>query len=541
MKSKIFSQLVIIVWLLSTQHLHAESFFFYIQFTDKNNTPYSLHRPHEFLSERSINRRSAANIKVDSTDLPVNQAYIEQVLIPGVTLHLRTRWMNGVTVITSDSALLGKIRQLPFVSFAQYTGKTSQFMPQPSARVKLNTEILSYGLGHDQIKQLNGHVLHQEGFTGAGILIGVLDAGFLNTNTSPAFDSLRIQNRLVGAKNFVDRNTDTYTQHQHGTLVLSTMAANMPGLYIGTAPHASYLLIQTEYAPTEYLSEVDFWVAGIEYADSVGVDVVNSSLGYTQFDDESMNYTYADMNGTVSRASRAAAMAARKGILVCNSAGNSGHTMWKYIGAPADADGILAVGAVSSTGTASLFTSFGPSSDGRVKPDVSARGTSTALVSVTGSLTSSSGTSFSSPLIAGLAACLLQYAYNELSIFPGIAAIREAVIASSCHFLYPDERLGYGIPDFGRAMQILRTITQNTTANATEGLSFKTGDNHLIVSANAKNILQQHLKIFCVSGRLIFNLEFLPNENRNIHLNPGIYIYQYSDGIEIKSGKFIIP
>ncbi len=520
---------------------NAESYYFYVQFTDKNDTPYSLQRPEEFLSERAINRRNAANILPDSTDLPVNPTYIEQVLIPGVVLHSRTRWLNGATVVTGDSALMSQIRQLPFVQFVQYTGKMSSLQLTPIARAKFKTDTLNYGDTNDQIRQLNGEALHQAGFTGSGIMIGVLDAGYLNTNNIAAFDSLRLQNRLVGAVNIVQPEIDTYTQHEHGTLVLSTMAAIIPELYIGTAPHASYLLIQTEYAPTEYLKEEDFWVAGIEYADSVGVDVVNSSLGYTQFDDASMNYSYADMNGTVSRSSRAAAMAAKKGILVSNSAGNSGSLTWKYIGAPADADGILAVGAVTSTGFASPFTSFGPTSDGRVKPDVSARGSTTSLVNTSGSLSFRNGTSFSSPLIAGLAACFLQYAYSELSSFPGVAAIREAIIASSSHFSEPDERLGYGIPDFGKAMQLLTMSSQVAKTTRTTGLSFEVQQNRLTVTSTLSTASRSQLKVFDASGRLISNLEIGPTEQRTLYLNSGIYIYHFSGGEGIETGKIIIP
>jgi len=531
------------VMLVFAQLTMADLYYFYVQLSDKNNSPYSLQLPGEFLSARAISRRALTNIPVDSSDFPVNPAYVQELLIPGISLHSTSRWLNGVTVITVDSALMSQVRALPFVSWVQYTGKKPSVQPAPRKKSKFESTELNYGTADTQITQLNGNVLHESGYTGEGVLIGVLDAGFLNIHTNPAFDSLRLQNRLVGVKNIVDPGVDVNTQHQHGTLVLSVMAGNLPEVYLGTAPHASYLLIQTEYDPTEYLCEVDFWVAGIEYADSAGVDVVNSSLGYTQFDDATMNYRYADMNGKVSRASRAAAMAAQKGILVCNSLGNSGSSPWKYLGAPADADGILAVGAVTSSGLVSSFSSFGPASDGRVKPDVTARGSITALVSTSGSAVFGNGTSFSSPIVAGLAACFLQFAREQSGFNPTTAAIRDLIIASSSRYLTPDDRFGYGLPDFEKAMQLLQTSNIKPINAKSSGIIFSTSAGVLNIRNDESISLNEiaNVLIYNISGLKIAEVSLNTAETLNIHMNSGVYLYQIRSALDINSGKLIIP
>jgi hypothetical protein len=348
---------------------------------------------------------------------------------------------------------MSQVRNFPFVKWVQYTGKID-VSSSVSKKVKTEPIQFDYGNAATQINQIKGSRLHNFGFTGKDIHIGVLDAGFMNVNTNPGFDSLRMQGRLLGTKDIIFNGNNVFAEDAHGAYVLSIMAGNLPGQYLGTAPHASYWLIRTEYAPTEYLSEVDFWVSGIEFADSVGVDIVNSSLGYTFFDDPTMSFTYADMNGKVSRASRAATIASAKGIVVCNSAGNDGNKTWKYIGSPADAENIIAVGAVTSMGNPSDFTSYGPSSDNRVKPDVSAMGTSTAIINLTGGVSTGNGTSFSSPVIAGMLACLLQRykgSVPSLIIEDLIGALKR-----SCHlYQNPSELLGYGIPNFESAEHFL--------------------------------------------------------------------------------------
>lgn len=448
MKKNLFRTTLTLLILSGSTLLPADDYYFFIRFTDKNNSPYTLENPGLYLSERALLRRAIYKIRPDSTDLPVNPTYINQVQSAGVSVHSSSKWLNGITVYTSDSSLMSRIRQLSFVDYIQYTGLRSQTSPS-LFRSKTNINFTDYGSALAQINQLKGTYLHQQGARGKGILIAVLDAGFKDVDTNPGFDSLRHTNRLIGCMSVVDRTTDVYREDQHGALVLSAMAGNLPGKYIGTAPEASYYLIQTEYVPTEYLVETDFWVRGAEVADSIGADVINSSLGYSEFDDTAMNFSYADMNGRVARSSIAAEIAAQKGIIVCNSMGNSGNLSWKYLSSPADAYSVISIGSVDIAGNSSYFSSYGPASDGRIKPEVSATGTRTALIGTGGSVVYSNGTSFSSPLMAGMTACYLQFVREqnqEMSIDQLISNITKTAHLSN----NPHPQAGYGIPDFSK-------------------------------------------------------------------------------------------
>jgi len=443
-------RLITVLLLILSSFLTIEAqtqYFFFVQFCNKNNTTYSLQRPAEFLSTRAIERRTSFNIALDSTDLPVNQTYINQISALGIKVHSRSKWMNGVTVMLNDTGMMHLVRELNFVKHTQYTGKMTMTPASIIQKSKSQENDFNYGNAATQINQLNGTTLHRNGFRGQGIQIGILDAGFRNVDVNRGFDSLRLQGRLLGTKDIILPGNNVFAEDTHGAQVLSTMAGNIDGQYLGTAPKASYWLIRTEYDPAEYLNETDFWVSGIEFADSAGVDVVNSSLGYTTFNDPAMNYTYNDMNGKVSRASRAATMAVEKGIIVCNSAGNEGGKLWNYIGVPADADKIFTVGSVTSTNAPSSFSSFGPSADNRVKPDVCAMGTLSSVIFTEGAITTNNGTSFSSPIMAGMLACLLQR-YKAYDPNPDMYIFYRAVIESGNNYSAPTPQSGYGIPDF---------------------------------------------------------------------------------------------
>ena len=315
-----------------------------------------------------------------------------------------------------------------------------------------------YGNSLSQLTQLNGQYLHQQGFRGKGIQIAILDAGFLNANTIAAFDSLRNSNRILGTRDFVDPKADIYKQNYHGMSVLSCMGGNVPGDLKGTAHDASFYLIRSEDAATEYLIEEDNWVAAAEYADSLGVDIINSSLGYYEFDDPNMNHTYADMNGKTTRVTRGANMAFQKGILVFSSAGNEGNNSWEHIIAPSDGENVIGVGAVDKKGIRATFSSVGPAYNGAVKPNVAATGAGTTLVLNSGFIGNANGTSFSSPVLAGLGACLLQ-ANPEATA----KQIKLAIEKSANQYDKPDSLLGFGIPDFEKADKYLKIISATYT------------------------------------------------------------------------------
>ena len=519
------------------------NYYFYVQFANKNNSPYSLSNPSAYLSSRAIARRVTFSIPVDSTDLPVNPAYVSQIENLGVHVHCASKWMNGVTVKLTDSTKMSQVRALPFVKFVQYTGLLVGPALAPPLKAPKNELTLNYGIAAGQITQLNGTHLHDEGFRGKGIQIGVIDAGFTNVDINPAFDSLRLQGRLLGTKDIINPNSNIYTEDAHGAMVLSTMTGNMPGQFLGTAPDASFWLIRTEYSPTENKVETDFWCSGIEFADSVGVDIATSSLGYYTFDDPSLNFTYADMNGKVSRASRAATIASKKGIVVLVAAGNEGQTAWKYIGSPADADGIISVGAVTSAGVASSFTSFGPSYDGRVKPEICATGTSSALVSTAGLPSYGSGTSFATPIMAGMMACLLQK-YKSINTNPSVQSLLQSVFKTGNLYNSPTAQMGYGIPDFVAAEQNLFTLNAvSQILNNSFILSYNQIFKTLIIRLPNGNTLQNaSVKIYSVTGRMMVNQSVTdsPIVLRTFNFVPGIYAVCVSENGKTETRKILI-
>ncbi|MBK8497598.1 MAG: S8 family peptidase [Flavobacteriales bacterium] len=427
---------------------------YWVQFTDKDNTPYSLAEPEQFLSERSIERRQSQGIALEVSDLPVDPAYVTIVLgIGDVQLINRSKWFNAITIRSTDATAIDAIGQLPFVSHVRGTRALIGTTPAPE---KFTLEVAApmagprggepadYGASWLQISQMNGHLLHAMDAKGQGMLIGVLDSGFEDADSLPAFDDLRAREGVVLERDMVNHDGDVYDDHWHGRSVLSCMTGILPGFLQGTAPAADYVLLRTEEVASEYIVEEDNWVAGAELADSIGCDVLNTSLGYTEFDDSLQNHAYADLDGTTARISIAASMASQKGMIPVNSAGNSGQSAWHFIGPAADAIDILAVGAVGSFGEHAPFSSWGPSADGRVKPDVCAMGWGAIALRPQGdSIAPLNGTSFSSPILAGLVACLWQL-HPERTGHEVMQAVRE----SASLYFAPNDSMGYGIPNF---------------------------------------------------------------------------------------------
>lgn len=457
MKTKLLLLLVIVMngYLLWGQVPVKDTY--WVKLTDKKGTPYTIRHPEAFLSQRSIDRRHRQQIAVNETDLPVSPVYLDSLKKLGLEIVHSSKWLNGVTVKTSDPNLMRKVSALSFVSGTQLT-KPGNVLK--SAKNKFNEgEVQAdyapshYGRAYKQLSQLNGQYLHNKGFRGKGIQIAVLDAGFWHANEIAAFDSLRSTHRILGTRDFVDPHSDIYQQHYHGMSVLSTMGGNLPGTLVGTAPDASYYLFRSEDDASEYLVEEDNWVAAAELADSVGADVINSSLGYSLFDDSTTNHSYADMNGLKTRVTQGANMAFAKGILVFTSAGNEGRTVWRHIIAPTDAVNVISVAAVDSLGNRAAFSSIGPAYGGAVKPNLAARGRLTYLVTSSGELGFSNGTSFSSPVLAGMGACLMQA--NPRAT---VRQLKQAMEQSGSQYLTPDSLTGYGIPDMEKADSLLKMM-----------------------------------------------------------------------------------
>jgi len=429
---------------------------YWIQFTDKDATPYSLGEPEQFLSARAIQRRLTQGIVIDALDLPVDPVYIAGVLATGnVQLINRSKWFNAITVRTTDEAALDAIAQLPFVSAVRGTRRLSGSVPEVEKFSLLADPPIvarggqpeDYGMSWPQISMHNGQALHAMEAKGQGMLIGVLDSGFDQTDVLSAFDELRAREGIVLTRDMVNHDGDVYSDHWHGRSVLSCMAGILPGYLQGTAPLADYALVRTEEVAFELIIEEDNWVAGAELLDSLGCDVLNTSLGYTTFDDPAHDHAYSDLDGATTRISIAAGIASRKGMIPVQSAGNSGSSAWRFIGAAADAIDILAVGAVGDQGQHAPFSSWGPSADGRVKPDVMALGWGAVGLRVQGdSAGYLNGTSFSGPIMAGLVTCLWQ-------LHPQRTAhdVMDAVRRSAHLWNMPNDSMGYGIPDFLQA------------------------------------------------------------------------------------------
>ncbi|MCU0342053.1 MAG: S8 family peptidase [Spirosomaceae bacterium] len=451
------SLLILLTLLVSTAHAQRVPRYL-VLLKDKTGTPFSIDKPEAFLSKKAIERRQRQNIKITTRDLPVNPTYVNQIRQTGATVWYTSRWLNAV-LVQANATQLTAIRALSFVAGLEFNRPLSNFRvsaenADQSTQQKLGTEgteAFNYGTSLNQNQMLGVDKMHDAGYNGRGLSIAILDAGFRNSNTNRALTSLFSDNRLLTTYDFVQKNTDVFEDDTHGNNVFSIMASFQEGGIIGPAYGASYMLLRTEDAATETRLEEANWLVAAEFADSSGVDIIQSSLGYTTFDTPADNYTYANMNGRTALITRAADWAAAVGIVVVVSAGNDGASSWRYIAAPADADSVLAVAAVNSTRGIATFSSIGPSADGRVKPDVSAQGVATVLANSSGTVTTGNGTSYAAPLIAGLVAAFWQ-AHPYLTAMQVIDCIRKA----GDRYANPTVQFGYGIPTFERAVEVAR-------------------------------------------------------------------------------------
>jgi serine protease AprX len=455
---------------------------------DKNLSPFSLSDPAIYLSEKAIARRARYKIPIDSTDLPVNPQYILEIgKLNNVRILGSSKWLNALIIECNDSISLTRLNSLPYVqSTADIALRTTQSShrkwhnensSRSTKRLSNNSSrvasAMNYGASAEQISIHNGQLLHLLGAKGEGMMIAFMDAGYNEYDKNRFLKSVIEENRIVSARDFYTLDNDV-NDNNHGLLCLSAVAASIPGEYIGSCPNANYLLLRTEDATSEQIIEEYMWGIGAEYADSCGADVLSSSVGYTTFDNPLQNHKYEELDGNTTIVTRMADLAAKKGILVVTSAGNEGLSSWKYIGAPADGDSVFTIGAIDLNKQIAGFSSFGPSSAGSIKPDIVSIGLSTALIGTNQSVIYSSGTSFSTPNIAGLITCLWQ-------LFPDLnnQQIMEFIRKSADRYTNPDERYGYGIPDMVKAMELIlqtkvRSSINRTVCKAT--LSWKSYD-----------------------------------------------------------------
>ena len=426
-----------------------------INLRDKAQTKYSLDRPEEYLSPKALERRARQGIAVDSTDLPVCRTYINKIKETGVRVVVTGKWENFVTVSCNDSTLMDGIAALPFVRSVERVWKAPASAAEPVVDKRdslVNQPTIHpdsiYGTAITQIAMSRGDELHRAGFRGEGMTIAVIDAGYHNVDRITAMRNIRIR----GTRDFVEPGSDIYAKGSHGMMVLSCMAMNKPNVMTGTAPEASYWLLRSEDERSEQPVEQDYWAAAVEFADSVGVDVLNTSLGYYVYDDPTLNLRLRDLDGRHELMSRQASHIADKGMVLVCSAGNAGMEPWKKITTPGDAENVLTVGAIDKRGILAPFSSIGNTQDGRIKPDVVAVGLGSDVMRTNGNTGHANGTSFASPIMCGMVACLWQ-ACPDLTAKEVIELVRRVGDRADC----PDNIYGYGVPDLWKALQEYRS------------------------------------------------------------------------------------
>lgn len=528
---RIFNLLLLSVF-ISTLNAQIAPDKYWVQFTDKNDSPYSINNPDEFLSERALKRRADYNIAIDEYDIPVNPSYIQAVADKGAIILNPSKWLNGVSIQTSSISVVESIESLPFVQkvrvmendvLKQMIKEKSFFANEylsPSNNEKSKSH---YGYAYNQIEQLNGIGLHELGYQGQGMWIGLCDGGYDYTEHHEVFEKMYDDGRLLGTRDYVYKNGNVYTDSSHGTSCLSLMAGNIPDKYVGTAPLASYFLCRTEDVNRENIIEEYNWVSAAEFLDSLGIDVISTSLGYITFDDPQMNHTYADLDGNTSPITVGSEIAASRGILCVVSAGNNGANDFPYISPPSDGENSLTIGAVDAYGEKAYFSSVGPTSDGRVKPDVMAHGHGVTVASPgEGSYYDGSGTSYACPVLAGMATCLWQ-ANKHLPA----SAIRDALRQSSSNYSNPNNDYGYGIPDFMLALQSL-SVDENagSVINPMVSVFPNPSDGNVNITLNFDGKFD--VKIYDQMGKLLYHNDVDKGNEVSLsafvsNLNAGLY------------------
>jgi hypothetical protein len=458
MKNTIFFSLFFLITSIIFSQTPAK---YWVAFKEKDSENYSVKQPEHFLSPHAIEKRAKLGIPVTEADIPVSRKHLATVLMLDSTAVLLTtsKWHNGATFYSEHPDFITLMNNCDIVCYAErtfvckdpeiFTSTNVNYFNDNAPKVNIPND-LDYGYGNSQIWINNVHWLHRLGFKGEGVLMQIQDGGFKNSDSIRHFRQHFQDNRVRGVVNFVQPEKSTFRDGSHGTGVWSCIASCLPGHLIGSAPACNFYLVQTEDPRTEYVIEEDNWVVGLEFADSLGIDILTSSLGYTTFDDSTYSRSYINLDGKTSRASLAADIAVSKGMIVVNSAGNSGRSKWHYIGAPADAEHLLSIGAVNAEGKRAPFSSYGPTYDGRVKPDGAAVGWNTVVALPNDRSLPGSGTSYSAPMFAGMVACLIQ-AFPNKTNFDIINAVRK----SGNQYAAPDSALGYGITDFLKAYNLL--------------------------------------------------------------------------------------
>jgi serine protease AprX len=516
----------------------------WVYLKDKPNSATFLQNPLQMLSQRSLDRRTIQNISLDLKDVPIDVTYYNQLKNNvNITILGKSKWLNAVHIQGVASAIKALLNTYSFIESIEFADKSlnpnaknigKKIIAAHQNKFSETSTDFNYGNAENQIKMLKGDFLHQQSFTGEGIQIAIIDAGFPNVNTLAAFKRIRNNNQILGGYNFADRNTNFYTRNNHGTHVLSTIAGYSENQFVGTAPDAKFYLFISEIAETETILEETLWVEAAERADSLGVHVINTSLGYTTYDNPNYSHTYTDMDGKTTFISRGAEIGASRGLLLVNAAGNEGNDSWKYIGAPADAVSVFSIGAVNSSENIASFSSFGPTADQRIKPDVLAQGLSSAIINYSsGNVSTSNGTSFSSPIMAGVIACFWQAFPNKTNF-----EIMDLIRKSADRFNNPTDQYGYGIPDFEAAYN--QVLALDNFKNASIKIFPNPLKDTFSMSVDGYAAESLSIQIYNILGQLVFeNFKLVSKTIDSKNLKNGIYILKIQYENQQKTVKLI--
>ncbi len=521
---------------------------YWVQFTDKEGSPYSIDNPEAYLSPRALQRRANLNIAIDEYDLPVNPQYLQAVADCGAEIINPSKWLNGVSVHVTDPSVIEAINALDCVMTVRNCPNDLKAQEQkerwlanemkPAASTRSSKGF--YGGAEDQVKQLNVDVLHDMGFDGTGVIIAVLDGGFEGAENTSCFDNMREEGRLLGTRDFVYGSNSVYTQSTHGTSCLSTMGAYDPNNMVGTAYKASYYLIHTEDGDSENIIEEYNWVSGAEYADSLGVDVCSTSLGYITFDMSQWDHPFEHYDGKTAPMSIGCEIAASRGMICMNAAGNEGDGNCT-LGIPADAEHIVTVGAVNAAGDRASFSSVGPTYDGRIKPDVMAMGEGTYVASGYGSwwpYYNGNGTSFATPVLAGAVACL-----RQARPYSSVQEICDALRACGNRAENPDSKYGYGIPDFSQALELLKVEEHSVAAN--EIINVYPNPSQGEVKVALKEGAKADVTVYDITGRQLYTYTFnglnhTTLENYLNTLGTGVYFINAVSELGSQTVKLVV-
>ncbi len=513
----------LILFFCHTAGIAQSEYVYKVNFTNKNGTSHLLSDPTTFLSPRAILKKNRHQIDIDSLDLPVSSLYVDEIVdMTAAGIHGTSRWLNAAYFITPDTNFISAVDTLDYVSsiekIAFYPLGYGDILPEEASEWDEEPDHANkqydYGNAVQVMNMHNAQRLHINDYTGNNAMIAILDNGFEDVNIIQSLGHVFTTGRLKGTHNFVRPALDIYSTGSHGTKMMSILASLDSSVLVGTAPDAEYVLLVTEDRRSEKLIEIENYVMGIEFSDSMGVDVVTSSIGYNTFDDFNDNYSLSELDGKTCPASIAATIGARKGLIIVTSVGNEADGFWDHILFPADADSILSVGGVDANGIWAMESGEGPTADGRIKPDVVSQGIGVYAYGRGDVLTVNKGTSFAVPIIAGLTACFMQMDTN-LHPQTYVNLIREY----SNHFSNPRNDIGFGIPNFGSLYNLL-DVPLHILDEKIVHIYPNPSHNRLITIENLSNLKIKSMLLLDATGKVLDEIIWDTHADRFMFSSP---------------------